>query len=544
MRQRRVANDLAKEMQVDARLAFFEVELLDHVLHLVVGEANRRDLAERGLQVADADGVRVVREVLERVLEVAYAPHALVVQAQLVGPNEVGVRYLLVGEAAQQERLDVSVKLALQVETRLFEVVPVDPAAAVPVEELEGDLQLVLGQGVQLLPAGDALEPRAGGLLVLLVRVLRLERHAHGEVVRGVLRVRDDLPLGEPRQGHHVHDLELVAEELHHVDAALPGFRDGRGAGGHVAGPPEELVDGAAPDLPHRARDAPDLAEVPRVEVAEEDDGRLVGAVGGGEVREALHDLRHLADADGRLRAVVGVLRQVRGHNDEGRLAGPPAEEDHEATSVPPLPAQVVGAVDEVDALRGEAHELRAPPEDAAAVQRGGPRALVEAGVPHAPEAVREVFVLVQLHEGDDVGVELLDLLQEADLPVVPPEVDVAALHRLDLDRRQQPRHVVGPGVDGLPLRVALVVSHKDPVPELPADVGAVQEPRLGVLPEVRSEDVVLEHGHGAAAVPLHRRQPHLQLPDPLRLVLHELLEQQQALAGAGMGADARLPHP
>mmetsp|Transcript_57606 Transcript_57606/g.185008 ORF Transcript_57606/g.185008 Transcript_57606/m.185008 type:complete len:277 (-) Transcript_57606:626-1456(-) len=273
----------------------------------------------------------------------------------------------------------------------------VDVAAAVPVEELKGRVQLGLRQRVQLLVACNALQPRASAVLVLLVVVLQSEPHVDGKVVRRVVCVRDHLAGRQLWDRSHLQDLELAAEELHHVDAALPGLCDRCRAGRHVAGAPQELVDRAALDLPDGAREPPNLGKVPRVQVAHEDHRGVRRPMRHGEVSEALHDLRDLPHADRRLRPVVRVLGQVRRDHDQHLPACLPFQQSHEAAAVALVSALRVSGVHKVEGLLGNHGKLRASPEEAASVERCGPRALVEDRVPCAAEGLREVRILIEL---------------------------------------------------------------------------------------------------------------------------------------------------
>mmetsp|Transcript_3226 Transcript_3226/g.7599 ORF Transcript_3226/g.7599 Transcript_3226/m.7599 type:complete len:313 (+) Transcript_3226:467-1405(+) len=311
------------------------------------------------------------------------------IQPHLVRPYKVGVGDLLVWKAAQQQLLHVSTDSMFELQAGFLETVPVYHVVAVAVEELEGNPQLRLCQGMELSAASHALQPRSCTLMVLLIGVLELEADANRKVVRGMHGVRDHLALRKYGHWSHVKYLQLAAQKLHDVDAAAPRLGDRRGACWNIRGAPKKLVDClSTTNLPDRARNAPDLAKVPRVEVSHQDHRRLHGLAFRSELREALHQLGHLLDPDRRLATIVRIFGEVGRDDDKWGATSLPSEKNHEAASVTSLATLVIVAINEVQPLSSHQLELRPPPEDSAAIGRAPSRTFVEDPVP----AIRETL--------------------------------------------------------------------------------------------------------------------------------------------------------
>mmetsp|Transcript_53439 Transcript_53439/g.125374 ORF Transcript_53439/g.125374 Transcript_53439/m.125374 type:complete len:256 (-) Transcript_53439:1274-2041(-) len=155
----------------------------DHVLHLIVREADGGDLPEGRLKRVDLDGILLPREVAEGTLEVSNCPHPIRAEAGLVGAQEVLEGNLLVWKAVDQQLRHIHAEVTAKVQTSFFQVPAMDALLPVAVEELEGITELLVREWMDLLPARHTLQPGPGAVTVLLVAVLQGEGDEDGEVV-------------------------------------------------------------------------------------------------------------------------------------------------------------------------------------------------------------------------------------------------------------------------------------------------------------------------------------------------------------------------
>mmetsp|Transcript_41584 Transcript_41584/g.134381 ORF Transcript_41584/g.134381 Transcript_41584/m.134381 type:complete len:221 (-) Transcript_41584:325-987(-) len=167
-------------------------------------------------------------------------------------------------------------------------------------------------------------------------------------------------------------------------------------------------------------------------------------------------------------------------------------------------PCLGIHPVDEVDTLLVNEIKLRALPKYSATVVRRMPRSLsVHAIIAVLGErGLEEVLKVIALHEGDDVCIQLECLSDQALAPRLPPEMHlVVCLDILDLLVRQEAPDVVWPTLilELAGLQVPLVELADDRLPPIAAlcriQVDPVEKPRLCVLTQISSKNVVLRDG-------------------------------------------------
>mmetsp|Transcript_1707 Transcript_1707/g.3953 ORF Transcript_1707/g.3953 Transcript_1707/m.3953 type:complete len:274 (-) Transcript_1707:107-928(-) len=145
-------------------------------------------------------------------------------------------------------------------------------------------------------------------------------------------------------------------------------------------------------------------------------------------------------------------------------------------------------------------HQVKqaAPPCHATTVVACRSRPLAPGGVvaqllQRRPEVV---VVVVALHQRQQIAVHLTDLVEQTVLSHLPREATVVCLlHSLNLLRRQNALHIVGPSwVGRLSIWEPFPVQPENLFPSFRRHVYTVQKPRLHVASHVAGQDVILTH--------------------------------------------------